>query len=90
MCYLWWRQRRNYVWLLSNIFFPAAFNGLSGLLSTLVNVKATSNTTMGTLSIATLAVTGGCTVICGILAAIYWFWLLRRVKDEHENQQQGG
>lgn len=89
MCYLWWLQGHNYVWLISNIFFPAALNGLSGVISALVNVYTTPNTTTGVSSIATLAVTGACAVIFGILTAVYWFWLLRPVKDEHANQQQG-
>lgn len=88
MCYLWYRQRHNYIWLLGNIFFPAALNGLSGLVSTLVNVYTTPDTTMGVSSTATLIVTGACTVICGILTAIYWFWLLGRVKTEHGEQLQ--
>jgi len=77
---LWWRQRGNPFWLVHNLFFPGALHGLSGLLSTFVNVYATPDASvLGVSSIATLVVTGACTVICGFLALFYRL-SLRRVK----------
>lgn len=87
MCFLWWRQRANYPWLVSNIFVPVWLSGMAGLVSTFVGIYAHNNGAYTTLSIATVAVTGASVVICGFLAAFYSFWLLRRLKHEHERGQ---
>jgi hypothetical protein len=38
LCVLWWRWSHNYIWLLTSIFIPGIFSGLSGLISTFVNL----------------------------------------------------
>lgn len=88
MCFLWLRWSHNYVWLLGNIFIPGLLNGLSGLLSTFVGIYATQDGTYGASSIATLAVTGACTVICGFLTVIYSFWKLEAVKKKHVRETE--
>jgi hypothetical protein len=88
MCFLWRHQSHNYVWLLSHIFIPGFLSGLSGLITTFVNVYATQDGVLGASSIATLAVTGTCTVICGLLAAFYWIWKLDPVKRQYRRQVQ--
>jgi len=88
MCILWRRQRANYSWLVSNIFVPGCLNGLAGLISTFVSIYAHNNGTYCTSSIATIAVTGGIAAICGFLAAFYSWWLVRRLKNEHEKRQR--
>jgi len=88
MCILWLRWSHNYVWLLGNIFIPGLLNGLSGVLSTFVGIYATQNGTYGPSSIATLAVTGACTVICAFLTAIYSFWKLEAVKKKHARKTE--
>ena len=88
MCYLWWRQRDNYVWLVSSIFVPGWLSGLAGLVSTFVSIYTHNSGVYGASSIACVAVTGTSTVICGFLAAFYSFWLLRRLKHEHERKQK--
>jgi hypothetical protein len=60
-----------------------ALSGLSGLITTFVNVYASHNGVLGVSSIATLAITGVCTVVFGSLAAFYWFWELKPVKPRH-------
>jgi hypothetical protein len=35
---LWWKWRKNYVWVINRIFLPALMNSVAGLISTLVNV----------------------------------------------------
>ena len=88
MFILWIRWSHNYVWLLGNIFVPGLLNGLSGLLSTFVGIYATQNGTYGASSIATLAVTGACTLICGFLTAIYTLWKLNAVKKKHVRETE--
>ena len=38
LCVLWWRWSHNYIWLLTSIFIPGMFSGLSGLISTFVSL----------------------------------------------------
>ena len=57
---------------------------MAGLISTFVGIYAHNHGAYTTLSIAPVAVTGASTVICGFLAALYSFWLLRQLKHEHE------
>jgi len=84
MLLLWWRWAHNYVWLLNGIFIPGVLNGLSGLISTFASVYGGPQSGVyNASSIATLAVTGACTVICGFLTAIYSLWKLDRVKRRH-------
>jgi len=87
MCYLWWHHRKNYAWLVDSIFIPASFGGLSGLISTFVDIYANKNGAYNAASIASVGVTGGCAVISGFLAVICSFWLLRRLKKEHDEAQ---
>ena len=88
MCFLWWRQKTNYVWLVSSIFVPGLLSGMAGLISTFVGIYAINDGAYTTSSIASLAVTGTSTVVCGFLAAFYSFWLLRRLKHEHKREQK--
>jgi hypothetical protein len=88
MCLLWVRWSHNYVWLLGNIFIPGMLNGLSGVLSTFVGIYATQSGRYGPSSIATLAVTGACTVFCAFLTTIYTFWKLNAVKKKHVRETE--
>jgi hypothetical protein len=88
MLLFWWRWAHNYVWLLNSIFIPGMLNGLSGVISTFSSIYGVQNGTYGASSIATLAVTGGCTVICGFLTAIYSLWKLDRVKRRHLREME--
>jgi hypothetical protein len=59
----------NYDWLLGNIFIPGISSGFAGLISTFVNIYSSEDRVQyGATTIVTLAVTGGCIVICGVLA----------------------
>lgn len=94
MLLLWWRWAHNYVWLLNSIFVPGVLNGLSGVISTFASIYGAQDGVYGASSIATLAVTGACTVICGLLTAIYSLWKLDRIKRTHlremEQMKSGG
>ncbi len=86
MLLLWWRWAHNYVWLLNSIFVPGLLNGLSGLISTFASLYGIQKGQWGASSLATLACTGGCTLICGFLTAIYSLWKLNKVKRRHEHE----
>lgn len=36
--WLWWKHKRNYVWVINRIFLPSLMNSIAGLISTLVNI----------------------------------------------------
>lgn len=36
--WLWWKWKKNYVWVINRIFLPSLMNSIAGLISTLVNV----------------------------------------------------
>ncbi|KAI0292727.1 hypothetical protein BC826DRAFT_410326 [Russula brevipes] len=88
MCILWWRWSHNYVWLLRNIFIPGVMSGVSGVISTVADIYGTENGSYSIASIAALAVTGACMVICGALSLLYMFWKLRLVKVDHDRRQR--
>ena len=92
MLWLWFRWRKNYVWLLNRIFLPGCLNSLAGLLSTLVNVYSQQDGTWSVTARVTAAVTGGCMVLLAALFALYNFWILNRVKRSHgrDMEREGG
>jgi len=93
LCYVWRRFRHNYVWLLSSIFIPGMFSGLSGLISTFVNLYGSQQGVhYGTTTIATIAATGGYAVICGLLTIIYTIkrHLVKRHHDRISRERSDG
>ncbi|EAU86740.2 hypothetical protein CC1G_06501 [Coprinopsis cinerea okayama7 len=86
MIWLWWRWMRNYIWLLSKIFVPGFLNGLAGVITTLVNVYGVQDGQFSTTAKVTIIVVSCTAGACGLLVLIYQFWLLRRVKAEHDRQ----
>ena len=90
MCYLWWRQRAVYPWLVNSLFVPGWLSGVAGLISTFVCIYTHNKGVYGATMIACIAVTSTTTLVCGFLAAFYSFWLLRRLKKEHAQMQKEG
>ena len=89
MLYLWYRHWNNYAWLVNSIFLPGLLSGISGIISTFVDIYANNGGMYNASSIASVAVTGACAAICGFLAIIYTFVLLRHLKKDHEDAQKG-
>ncbi|KAG9197131.1 hypothetical protein G6514_002244 [Epicoccum nigrum] len=56
-CWLWWKWRKNYIWLISRIFLPGLSHSLIGLLTTLVNVATAQNGNLSLTAKVTVAVT---------------------------------
>jgi len=83
MCCYWYKWRSNYIWLGRNIFGPAARNSLAGVIATLSSVYGINNKLrFEGSSKLTLYITGGLTVICGVLH-VFYKCLLRNMKKEH-------
>jgi hypothetical protein len=43
--WLWWKHRKNYVWVINRIFLPALLNSIAGLISTIVNIYSAQDGT---------------------------------------------
>ncbi|KAM7212659.1 hypothetical protein V8F06_011947 [Rhypophila decipiens] len=82
--WLGWRWRKNYVWLLNKLYMPLMLNGLAGVISTLTNVYSQQKGEWRTQAIVAVTVEGSVLSCAVILFGLYNFWLLDRVKDEHE------
>ncbi|KAI6044567.1 hypothetical protein EDC04DRAFT_2640980 [Pisolithus marmoratus] len=94
MLWLWWRRRKNYIWIVNKIFVPGLLNSLAGLISTLTNIYSSVGALSGTAgalgalisttALSTIIATGAIIVICALLVVIYQFVLIRGLRKEHE------
>ncbi|OAP60112.1 hypothetical protein AYL99_05114 [Fonsecaea erecta] len=84
--WLWFRWRKNYVWLINRIFLPVTMNSVAGLLTTLVNVYTAQHGVWSVTAKITAIVTGSCVGVAGLLFGCYNFWILRRVQKVHERE----
>ena len=66
------------------LFRPGAMNSLAGFISTMANVFGIQHGELSTTSKVTIIVTAASTGVLGILTAIYSFWLVKRVKSQHD------
>ncbi|CAE6487234.1 unnamed protein product [Rhizoctonia solani] len=82
--FLWFRWRKNYMWLIHKVFLPGALNGLAGTLAVSVNIWAIQGGkfTFNSTTIITLSITLGATVTCLLLTFVYQFALIS-IKKEH-------
>ncbi|KAK3684893.1 hypothetical protein B0T22DRAFT_202185 [Podospora appendiculata] len=88
--WLAWRWRANYVWLLNKLYMPVLLNGLAGVISTLTNVYTQQHGQWSTRAIIAMAVEGAVLVVSAGLFGAYNFWLLERVKSEHDRSTRRG
>jgi len=82
--WLGWRWRKNYVWLLNKLYMPLMLNGLAGVISTITNVYSQQKGEWRTQAIVAIIVEGSVLGCAALLFGLYNFWLLDKVKDEHE------
>ncbi|KAI6130980.1 hypothetical protein EV401DRAFT_1921695 [Pisolithus croceorrhizus] len=98
MVWLWWRWRKNYVWIVNKIFVPGLLNSLAGLISTLTNIFSGAGSLssvdgalgalVSTTAVSTIIITGAILVICALLVVIYQFVLIRGLRKEHDKIEQ--
>ncbi|KAF2791199.1 hypothetical protein K505DRAFT_249501 [Melanomma pulvis-pyrius CBS 109.77] len=86
---LWWKWRKNYVWVINRIFLPALMNSVAGLISTLVNVYSARDGQYSVTAKVTLIVTGVCSVITALLFLVYNGVMLSLVKRKHAKETKG-
>lgn len=88
MSWLWFRYRTNYVWIINRIFLPGCLHSLAGLISTFVNVYSSQHGHWSVTAWATATATGGAMLITGALFSVYNFWMLAKVKQNHQDEMQ--
>jgi uncharacterized membrane protein YgdD (TMEM256/DUF423 family) len=84
------RWRRNYVWLLNKLYLPLVLNALAGLLATLVSVYTQQASEWSTQAIITVVIEGSIFVVNVVLFFVYNYWLLQRLRNDHEEAVGGG
>ncbi|KAJ4982707.1 hypothetical protein SVAN01_11795 [Stagonosporopsis vannaccii] len=84
--WLWWRHRKNYVWVINRIFLPSLLNSIAGLVSTLVNVYSAQNGQYSVTAKVTVVVTAVCSVIAAALFLLYNTVMLKLVKRKHDRE----
>lgn len=89
MCGLWFRWRRNYVWIINRIFLPGALNSLAGIISTIVNVHTAQQGKYSLTAIVSVTVTAVSAMVNGTLWLVYSNWALKRVQEMHAKEYFG-
>ncbi|KAK4121024.1 hypothetical protein N657DRAFT_578444 [Parathielavia appendiculata] len=84
------RWRRNYVWLLNKLYLPLVLNALAGLLATVVGVYTQQAGDWSTQAVITLVIEGSILVVNVLLFFVYNYWLLQRLRSDHEEVVAGG
>ncbi|KAK2765843.1 hypothetical protein CKAH01_15523 [Colletotrichum kahawae] len=80
LAWLWFKWRRNYVWVHLHIIVPTLVNSLIGFLSTILNIYTVHGGQWSATSIATTTVTSWWLVVSCVLCGVYQYLLdgLRR------------
>ncbi|KAF1847576.1 uncharacterized protein K460DRAFT_332728 [Cucurbitaria berberidis CBS 394.84] len=85
--WLWWKHRKNYVWVINRIFLPALLNSIAGLVSTIVNIYSAQDAGQYSVTaMVTIIVTSACSVVAAALFLLYNTVMLRLVKRKHERE----
>lgn len=87
--FLWYKHRKNYIWVVNRIFLLAMLNSLAGLLSTLTNVYSAQRGKYSPTAKSTIIVTSVCSVVAAVLLLLYNLVMLRVVKNRHRMEMEG-
>jgi hypothetical protein len=84
------RWRRNYVWLLNKLYMPLVLNALAGIIATVTSVYTQQAGEWSPQALTTVIVEASIFGLNLILFFVYNFWLLQRVRSDHEEKMEGG
>ncbi|KAK3301309.1 uncharacterized protein B0H64DRAFT_438394 [Chaetomium fimeti] len=84
------RWRRNYVWLLNKLYLPLILNALAGLIATITSVYTQQAGEWGPQAVTTAVVEAIILAMGIILFFVYNYWLLQRMRSDHEEAVTGG
>ncbi|KAF2105531.1 hypothetical protein BDV96DRAFT_477873, partial [Lophiotrema nucula] len=83
---LWWKHRKNYVWVINRIFLPALMNSIAGVISSMVGIYGAQHGDLSITAKVTITVTGACTVVAAALFLIYNSIMLAMTKRKHARE----
>ncbi|KAL2128123.1 hypothetical protein VTI74DRAFT_9633 [Chaetomium olivicolor] len=83
------RWRRNYVWLLNKLYLPLILDALAGVLAAVVTVYTQQAGVWSTQAVAVAVVEGAVLGVSVMFFFVYNYWLLQRVRSEHEEVVMG-
>ncbi|KIM93129.1 hypothetical protein OIDMADRAFT_138373 [Oidiodendron maius Zn] len=75
LLWIWWENRRNYIWLTDRVFLPTLLNSFIGLITTLVNVYTTQGGHWSVTAIITAAITASITLFTVVPYMLYTMWV---------------
>ncbi|KAF2821570.1 hypothetical protein CC86DRAFT_302819 [Ophiobolus disseminans] len=84
--WLWWKHRKNYIWVINRIFLPALLNSIAGLISTIVNIYSAQDGQYSVTAMITVVVTAACSAVAAALFLFYNMVMLKLVKRKHEKE----
>ncbi|KAF1970737.1 hypothetical protein BU23DRAFT_556459 [Bimuria novae-zelandiae CBS 107.79] len=84
--WLWWKHRKNYVWVVNRIFLPALMNSIAGLISTLVNIYSAQDGQYSVTARATIIVTAALSVATSALFLLYNSVMLTLIRRKHDKE----
>ncbi|KAF7177422.1 hypothetical protein CNMCM7691_005627 [Aspergillus felis] len=90
MSFLFYRWRRNYLWLINRLFIPTLLNTAAGLLTTLINIYTAKDKCWSIMALLTVVVSGVLAASSAGLTIVYKFWKLRIVLEDHEREIRAG
>ncbi|GFF63715.1 hypothetical protein IFM51744_11168 [Aspergillus udagawae] len=84
LAWLYWEWRKNYIWLVSRIFTPVAMNAAAGLATTLINIYTARSGHWSVMALVTTVMTGSTLLVSSLLAAVFRFFMLKKIEEDHE------
>ncbi|KAK4149233.1 hypothetical protein C8A00DRAFT_47108 [Chaetomidium leptoderma] len=84
------RWRRNYIWLLNKLYMPLILDALAGLLAAVTSVYAQQVGHWSPQAITTAIIEAATLVLGGMLFLVYNYWLLQRLRGDHDETVTGG
>ncbi|KAL4927718.1 uncharacterized protein BDV17DRAFT_299032 [Aspergillus undulatus] len=87
---LFHKWRHNYLWLINRLFIPTLLNTAAGLLTTIINIYTAKDGYWSIMAVLTVVSSGTLAAASMVLTALYKFWKLRIVQEEHERETEAG
>ncbi|KAF2648247.1 hypothetical protein K491DRAFT_722744 [Lophiostoma macrostomum CBS 122681] len=86
--WLWYKRRKNYIWVIGKILIPSLMNSIAGLVRTLINIYTAQNGQFSVTAKSTIIVTGVFSVVTIILFLIWNVVLLGNLRRQHDKEKR--
>lgn len=84
------RWRRNYVWLLNKLYLQLILNALAGMIATITGVYTQQLGEWSTQAYIAAIIEATILGLSSLLFYVYNYWLLQRIRSDHEETVRGG